>query len=149
MQGGFDGSRVGLQEVCVHQRKQPVMQRPCVLDVTGQEQVYQCRHCSWDLVRGDRNESVSTGSYNQQGKPVVSREDAKISRSPLQEAHDLLQITTGFLDTQHVGMGGEPERNLRRKVDGRASGYVIEADWPGGGVGDCNEVPVQAFLARS
>ena len=140
------GAGLRLQKVGVHQRQEPVVPGPGLLEVSREQQVDQGGHGGRDLVGHHRDQSVAAGGDDRQGEPVVSRQHGKVLGALAQDIHHLLEVAARLLDAHDVGVPGKPERHAGLKVDRGAAGYVVQADRPGCGVGDGHEMAVETFL---
>ena len=122
------------------------MPRPGLLEIAGEEEVYQRGHGCRHLVGHHRNEPVASAGNDREGDPVVTGEHRKVRRPRPDDIHDLLEISAGLLEAHDVVMASEPQSQVGLQIDAGSPRHVVQADGLGGGVGHRGEMPVEAFL---
>src|SRR6266550_2108580 len=99
-------------------------------------------------MRGGQNAAVGAIEQRLMIVSVLAGENGEAGRAPAQEFERLLPLTTTILESDDIGMIGQPQHRLIAEIDAGPIGNVVEHDGVARAIGERTEVPLQALLRR-
>ena len=145
---GFDGPRVRLDEVRLHEGEQAVVQLAGRVPGAGERAFRELHHQVGRFVRHDGHDPVGAQRNQGQGHGVVPRQHAESRRPVAQDGHDLGQVARCFLHRDDVvRLPRQSEDGRGGDVRCRATRHVVEHHrHVSHGVGDGPEVRLEPGL---
>src|SRR5260221_178370 len=143
---GFDGNRVGLDEIDFHQRKIATMDGASFVEFAAQTVAAELSHFCRNFVGGDGDYAAAAQGEERQRDGVVARENCEVVGHRVCQCRHLRNISGSFLDAHDVFHRGQTIYRRWLEVGAAAAGYVVKNNRQSRGARDGAIVLVEAFL---